>query len=94
MSLYERFDLEEGKMDPSDFLLKNCGTCKYWTNLVSHKMEYCHKCINNPKISIRSGLGYTIETLYDYYTPIEKGAGEQTSKEPYEHKKSCVSGKF
>ena len=91
MSLYERFDLEEGKIEVSDFLVKNCFSCKYWVNLITHKIEYCHKCINNPKISIKSSLGYSIETLYDYYTP--DFSISQPSQQPL-YEKRCIPRKL
>ncbi|MDH5680755.1 MAG: hypothetical protein OEZ36_04145, partial [Spirochaetota bacterium] len=70
MSLNERLDFEEGKIEASDFFSKNCCSCKFWSNLVTHKMEYCHKCINNPRIPVKSKGGYSIEQLYDYFTPL------------------------
>ncbi len=70
MSLDDRLDFEEGKISASDFFSKTCCKCKFWNNLITRKMEYCHKCINNPKIDIKSSGGYSIEELYDYFYPI------------------------
>ncbi|GMT49056.1 MAG: hypothetical protein IEMM0008_0595 [bacterium] len=71
MSLNERLDFEEGKIPASELFTRTCCNCKNWINLITHKMDYCHKCINNPRIPIKSKSGYSIEELYDYYTPLE-----------------------
>ncbi|MDH4129497.1 MAG: hypothetical protein OEV44_12120 [Spirochaetota bacterium] len=70
MSLKERLDFEEGKITASDFVMRTCCNCKYWNNLITHKLDFCHKCINNPRIPIKIKEGYSIEELYDYYSPL------------------------
>ncbi len=77
MSLNDRLDYEEGFMTSEDLITKTCAQCKYWSNLVKKKYNYCHKCINNPKVKIRGFSGYSIEELYDYFTPIENSKQEK-----------------
>jgi hypothetical protein len=71
MSLNKRLDYEEGKISVSELFTQTCCNCKYWNNLITHKLDFCHKCINNPRIPIKSNRGYSIEELYDYYTTTE-----------------------
>lgn len=74
MSLNQRLDYEEGKISASDFIILTCSTCKYWVNFITNKKDFCHKCINNTKIPVKSSSGYSIETLYDYFAPIKRKA--------------------
>lgn len=71
MSLKDRIALESKKMNPTDFLMKNCFQCKYWGHFVKKDYSYCHRCVNNLRISLKQGKGLSIEGLYDYYLPCE-----------------------
>lgn len=86
MSLNDRLDFEEKKISISDLFIKTCCNCKYWNNLIRHKFNYCHKCINNPRIPIKSKKGYSIESLYDYFTPL--------NRKPLRYEKRRLSRKF
>ena len=67
MSFVDRMKLEEKRISSTEFLMKNCFQCKFWNHFVKHDFRYCHKCVNNLRISIRRGKGFSIEGLYDYY---------------------------
>lgn len=72
MSLNDRLDYEEGKISADELITRTCAHCMYWYNFVKKKYNYCHKCINNPKIKIKGFSGISIEELYDYFKPYEK----------------------
>jgi hypothetical protein len=67
MSLFDRMELEEGKVNTTEFLMKTCFQCKFWNHFVKRDYSYCHRCVNNLRIPIRKGKGFSIEGLYDYY---------------------------
>lgn len=71
MALNDRLDFEEGKISSTKLFLKTCCQCKYWIYKISNSMNFCHKCINNPKVKIKNPSGYNLETLFDYYHPID-----------------------
>jgi hypothetical protein len=72
MSLNDRLDFEEGYISSEELITKTCAQCKFWSNLIKRKYDYCHKCINNPKVKIKGFSGFSIEELFDYFTPMEK----------------------
>mgnify|MGYP001548669098 FL=1 len=69
MSLNDRFDYEEGKITADELITRTCAHCAYWYNFVKKRYNYCHKCINNPKVKIKGFSGISIEELFDYFTP-------------------------
>lgn len=69
MAFMDRMELEEEKISTTDYLMKTCFQCKHWNHFVKKDYTYCHKCVNNFRISIRKGRGFSIEGLYDYYLP-------------------------
>jgi hypothetical protein len=72
MSLNDRLDYEEGKLSSDELITKTCAHCVYWYSFVRKKYNYCHKCINNPKVKIKGFSGISIEQLFDYFTPHEE----------------------
>ncbi len=72
MSLNDRLDYEEGKITSDELIMMTCVRCRYWYSFVKKKYNYCHKCINNPKIRIRKFSGINLSELFDYYEPHEE----------------------
>lgn len=73
MSLDDRIDLEQQKLDFITFHQKNCFDCKFWMHKVKKDYKNCHKCINNTRISLKkcNNIGYSIDGLRDYYVPSQ-----------------------
>ncbi len=72
MSLNTRLDFEEGKISGSELFAETCCNCKYWFNLISRRLNYCHKCINNTRVPVKRQFGFSIEELYDYFSISNK----------------------
>lgn len=70
MSLVDRINHENGKLSTTEFLMKTCFHCKFWSHFVKRDYSYCHRCVNNLRIPIKNqGRGISIDGLYDYYNP-------------------------
>lgn len=71
MSLSDRREHERGKINNTEFLMKTCFQCKFWSCFVRKEYSYCHRCINNLRIPIKKGKGLSIVGLFDYYSQSE-----------------------
>ena len=70
MALNDRLDFEEGKIEATELFIKYCSNCRYYSNLFRPSFNYCHKCVNNPKINLHHSLGLLMDDLFDYFEPV------------------------
>jgi len=68
MAFNDRMQYEHDQIHPTEFLMQNCFQCRNWSHFVKRDYSYCHKCVNNLRIPIRRGKGFSIAGLYDYYS--------------------------